>query len=320
MNKVIELGTILNNFKYNESEILDFLDKNTDKIILIEFSYVGMNNYYYIPSTFLWNNLFNTEEYSYIQVLKIINNIVLKMKNIKCICSMDLHEYTFYGGIAGITDYCKSHNIDFFLTWYEGSDVFEYIKIISMMKEINCDTQVITVPHLIDKSICKNYNEEKIYDILVYGDTTESVYPLRARVKKLLQTDYFKNIRVKIIEYKDGIFGEDLYKEINKSYLCLATCSIYNYLVSKYFEISANYSLIVGNMTEQGRDIFGDNFIEININDSDNVITNKIIDALKNKDDINKKTSINYENMQQNFSRDFFYDRIYNEIQKYKKL
>jgi hypothetical protein len=73
-------------------------------------------------------------------------------------------------------------------------------------------------------------------------------------------------------------------------------------------------------MTEQGRDIFGDNFIEININDSDNVITNKIIDALKNKDDINKKTSINYENMQQNFSRDFFYDRIYNEIQKYKKL
>ncbi len=119
--------------------------------------------------------------------------------------------------------------------------------------------------------------------------------------------------KIKIIEYGEAK-EEVLAKIINQSYLTIATCSQFNYLVKKYFEISAAKSLILGNMPKQGGSVFGDNYIKLHKSMTSDEIYNIIKSALDDKDNIIRMTNINYNMVHKEHKISQFHERLYRMI------
>ncbi|MCA9748906.1 MAG: glycosyltransferase, partial [Romboutsia sp.] len=94
------------------------------------------------------------------------------------------------------------------------------------------------------------------------------------------------------------------------SWLAIATPSEYDYLVAKYFEISACNTVVVGNMANSGRHIWNDNFIEINEKMSDIEIIETIKKALNDKKMIKDKAKIMYELIQTEYNMIKYAEKI----------
>jgi ribosomal protein L36 len=138
----------------------------------------------------------------------------------------------------------------------------------------------------IDPAIFRDYGLRKEYDLIVYGSTIRSSYPFRHRVCQLItRSGRFKVLHLKVKDalYNADICGEGLARKINQSWLGLATTSNFDYFVTKYFEIPACGSVVLGNMNEQGRAIFGDNYIHIDDSMTDNQILNVVTEALADR-------------------------------------
>jgi hypothetical protein len=178
----------------------------------------------------------------------------------------------------------------------------------------------------INTEIFQNYNLNKQYDILIYGnrnhinkieehypdqeykkkwedfnnkklDDKHYFYPLRIRIEKLLLKNKHK-YNLLILPNSGGIGCKPKYANkklaelINQSYLCLATSSRADILMHKYLEISASYSTILGNIPSDCEDLFKDNIVEINEWMSDDEILEIIDNALADKNkllEISKK-------------------------------
>ena len=193
-----------------------------------------------------------------------------------------MHDYTISNGYPEFFNYCKNIKIDYVISNY--SNNFEYDIIRNGLTNIRIP--IATIPNLINTNIFKNYNIDKCYDILIYGNMA-GCYPFRRRMLKILEENT-SNWKVRIIKFNE-LTTQELSKEINKSYLSVATKSIYDYLVCKYFEIPFSNSLIVGDMPIQGYEIFKEYYLDINNNMNDEEIICKITDFLNNKDMIIKK-------------------------------
>jgi hypothetical protein len=168
----------------------------------------------------------------------------------------------------------------------------------------------------INKERFKNYNQEKIYDILIYGtrkyiNSIEllnnadkeykqkwelhyqtqlpdkwSFYPIREKVEQLLINNPNK-YRVHIVPhaciFDAKIANEKLSQLINQSWLTLACSTRSDMPMAKYFEISGSYSGILGDIPSDYNDLFKDNIVEINEWMTDEEILNTIDVALENK-------------------------------------
>jgi hypothetical protein len=144
------------------------------------------------------------------------------------------------------------------------------------------------MPNVINSDIFKDYNHEKIYDILIYGSMA-ACYPFRKRLLNIIENNT-SNWKTRIIYIEDNIRGEHLAREINKSYLCVACDSIFNYFLNKYIEIPLANSLLIGSMPIQGNSLFDENsYIHIDNNMSDEEIINIINISLMDKQRIIEK-------------------------------
>ncbi|HEX7723769.1 MAG TPA: hypothetical protein VF397_16530 [Pyrinomonadaceae bacterium] len=157
----------------------------------------------------------------------------------------------------------------------------------------------------IDTDIFRDYGRRKKYDVIIYGSLTPSVYPFRRRVGKLLaESRQFKILHVKLKSerYRASICGKGLARKINKSWLGLATVSNFDYLVEKYFEIPACRSVVLGNMNQQGREVFGDNYIHIDDQMSDRQIVEVTRDALADREKLKHLADRMYGVMQSSYT------------------
>jgi hypothetical protein len=146
-------------------------------------------------------------------------------------------------------------------------------------------TQFLWTPHAINTSLFHDHGLEKQYDVLLYGNLTGHTYPFRTRLADLLSRS---NLHVRILahpgyypqqrlEAVELVTGAELSRVINQSRIAISTSSIYRCLMMKYFEIAASRCLIAGDMPEEGREIFGDDFLELSPEQSDG----EIIDSLR---------------------------------------
>ena len=163
----------------------------------------------------------------------------------------------------------------------------------------------------------KNYNQKKIYDILIYGTRKYENYIERHKADqdyKLKWEKYYKKnlpvkkkhnfypLRVKIenllLKHKDKynlrilknssimnstIANEDLSKLINQSWITMATSSRADIPMSKFFEIGASYSGIIGNIPSDYNDLFKNNILEVTEWMTDEEILSTIDKALEDK-------------------------------------
>lgn len=122
------------------------------------------------------------------------------------------------------------------------------------------------------------FNEVPRMRCLLSGSLNKDVYPLRS----LIVDKHCTNV-----DYKPPIYGGDVYAELLHSYFCCVTSSsIFNYVLSKYFEITAAGSLLLADETEDLKKVGFipyHHYIPIT---KENVFT-KITECLKNPSDYN---------------------------------
>jgi hypothetical protein len=182
--------------------------------------------------------------------------------------------------------------------------------------------QFLWVPHAVNTALFKNYRLPKVYDVLLYGITNAHTYPLRARIAQLLNKSALRFRWIPHPGYyplqgggNPGVVaGADLSREINQSWITIATSSIYQCLMMKYFEIAASYSLIAGDMPEEGQLIFGNDFIRLSNEQSDEQILSTLQRNLACKDRLLAMTNAAHRRITQNYSTDMFADRLLNDF------
>jgi hypothetical protein len=157
----------------------------------------------------------------------------------------------------------------------------------------------------IDPAFFRDYGLRKKYDVIIYGSRLPNAYPFRHRVAELLCQS--RQLKVLCVETKRGLYdaricGQGLARKINRSWLGLSTISNFDYLVGKYFEISACRSVVLGNMNSQGRAIFGDHYVHIDNQMTDNQILEVVSEALADPRRLSEYADHLYEVMQTSYT------------------
>ena len=234
----------------------------------------------------------------------------------------DMHEYTFIDdkelrkkalidnrpsehpdkGVKSFIKFLKMYNINYLISRCECK---EFYNILSAGK--NIINRYYYLPHHINSKHFRYYELNKDYDIIIYGATSKSTYPFRARLKNILLKSKF---RIKYIPKKNAIYGEELSKLLNRSWIGIATKSNFDYLVCKYFEISASKCVVAGDMPNQGKKIWKNNYIDLNNNMSDKEIIDKLSVYLNNKDKLVKIMDEMYKKVSSNYTYSNFTDKL----------
>jgi len=260
---------------------------------------------------------------------KNITNILKNNKNDKINIMLlgDMHSYTFsYNGKKGyeaLLLMLKKYDIKNII--FTVSFNTEYGKILPIIS--NQIDRCFIISHKIDPSIYYDYKLPKNYDILIYG-IISSAYPFRKRLFNILtKMKKTTQLRIRIIKKSENIKYKDLAKLINRSWICISTPSKFDYLVKKYFEIAACNSVVAGNMPIQGKQIFGNNYIPLSNNMSDQKIISILKSALKNKQNLKNMSKHMYSvihnkhivKRRQKIYSDIYYE-IINNIQRSENI
>jgi hypothetical protein len=169
------------------------------------------------------------------------------------------------------------------------------------------------IPHHIDTELYKDRGLPKIYDVLFYGNTNLERYPFRNRLRRLLEGS---RLKVRIIEHPGAhVFdeercSEELARMINQSEISIATPSTGDYLVAKYFEISAAGSVVAGKMATQGQHIWKQNYVQLEEDMSDLEILDRLSAALKDKDSLQRKRELMGQVVRQEYSLERYVERL----------
>ena len=292
INKIIENNKL---FKYidfeNLKEMNDYSDILNSEYIIFGWNMTPISKYYTTKYNYYKKYIKNLEDENFVN--KHLTKLLVHKK--KILLTQDLHRYDYKNGINGLIKYIKKNNFYAILTPYIDSINIKKIKSKTNIK-------ILHLPHFIDENFFKKMEMKKKYDVFIYGNIDKNHYPLRNRMKDIL-INLNKSNKIKLLYWdknlKNHYFKFDskksnikLSEQINQSWMTLCTISKYNFLVGKYFETSMSNSIVIGNMTKEGKKIWGNNYIHIDNNMSDIEIENIIINNLKNKDDIKKKINL----------------------------
>ncbi len=169
------------------------------------------------------------------------------------------------------------------------------------------------IPHHIDTELYKDRELPKIYDVLFYGNTNPERYPFRNRLQRLLASS---GLKVRIIDHPGAhVFDEErcaegLARIINQSEISIATPTAGDYLVAKYFEISAAGSVIAGKMPTQGRHIWKEHYVQLEEDMSDVEILGRLTAALKDRDSLQRNRQVMGQVIRQEYSLDRYVERL----------
>lgn len=277
---------IYNNYIY------DFVDINYIEYINIELYELIIIDQYSIPIDNLHKKTIKYSIYNIINILKKAKKIYIMTED------MDSNTYNNYNELKYLLN---NTNVCCLITYYNNTMLKKILKLKKGLLYYH-------LPHHINTHIYKNYNSKKNIDILFYGSKTKSLYPMRLRLWIILFYKLSKKYNVKIIKhpgyynYDNNKCGIELAKLINQSWITIATTSIFNRTLAKYFEISACNSTILGTSNEFIDKIWGTNIIKINKNMSDMKIIETIEIYLKNKNKLNTMSNNMYNIIHNNYN------------------
>ena len=252
-------------------------------------------------------------------------NIIANCKNI-CLLTRDLHEWTFFSkgklrnkmvqeshrlgipyvptdnigiGYQSLNILLNKYNIKNIISIY---DCTEFNNLVNYT-----NSRPYILPLHVDTNIFKNMQIQRDIDILIYGSDCYQIYPLRNRLKQTVSKMNVKSHIIKSTEkYHKDTFDDGLAKLLNRSWLCVCTCSVFDYLVLKYFEASACGAVVIGNMASQGKPIWQDNYIDVPPASTDEQISNIILDALSNKEKLSAMSKIMSDKIIQEYNYDAY--------------
>jgi len=164
------------------------------------------------------------------------------------------------------------------------------------------DIPIYYWPHYIDPNEHRDWGLPKSYDVCVYGASNEAIYPLRVRLRRLLESGP-NGLRVRIVQLDEGLRGARLSRVINQSWLTVAdTAGATDRFVAKYVEIPLSGSGIVGNIPTRHRELFAGQVVEVTPHMSDQEMLAAIMDALADRDRLSRMTRSLRAEMLQRFT------------------
>ena len=160
---------------------------------------------------------------------------------------------------------------------------------------------------------------DKKWDILFYGNTLPKVYPFRNRLYRLFSKNtHLFNIKLISSTKKGRIGGKDLQLLINQSWLSIATKSIQNDLLAKYYEIPMYGSVLCGDYPDiETEQTIKQNMIYIDNDMSNTEILDIIKSALDNKEKLIEMQNKGTEYIKNNYSLSNgakHFDTLINEV------
>lgn len=264
--------------------------KNIDKDeITITYYNIGNNNIHIDPKDYdiaLFGcrsiYLYKVYKSKVKEELKKKFELIVNCVKTKFFIIQDMHQKT-YGSIEQLCTILNQYNFNIIFTFYDNAEA-------RLIRRLTPQCKYYHLPHHIDINIFKNYNENnniKDIDILLFGSVHPKHYPFRKRLFDLILNNKDKFSNIYFIEYDSSVFNPShcesgLSKLLNRSKICIATKSRYDYLVGKYFEIPASNCLIAGDIPRDGRDLFKGNILELTNTMGDDEIISILDECLNN--------------------------------------
>jgi len=224
----------------------------------------------------------------------------------RCVILEDMHKNTFKGGVELFCEHLDQY-YNYVLVTYDCEEL-EYIQ--SRCPNIR---RFFVLPHFIDTETFRDYGLEKVWDILLYGNMRVEHYPFRSRLKNLLSES---DLSLKIVDhpgyenYDPSVCGAGLARMINQSKITITTPAYSDYLVAKFYEISAAKCMIAGKMATEGEAIWQDHYIRLDEDMSDIDILERLKQALADEDRLEASINHMYENVQTKHGMDKFQEAL----------
>ena len=151
--------------------------------------------------------------------------------------------------------------------------------------------------------------------MLLFGSQESKYYPFRSRLSKLFGNT--NGINFKLVRPSGKYWGKKLSELINQSWLTVSTTSVYDYLVCKYFEISASNSVVLGNLDNIGKTIWNNSdYINIEPNMSDSQIVKIVKKSLDDKNNLLKIGERMGKKIRDNFSTESYVTKLVEIIRR----
>lgn len=174
------------------------------------------------------------------------------------------------------------------------------------------NTRFVWVPTAVRTDVFRDYGLDKTNDVLFYGAAYDW-YPLRVRLLRLLEDlAQARSLRVKIVPHpgywddgyvpQDGHYvGEKLARDINRSWITIATGSAHGCLFAKHLEIAAAKSFAAGSLPDAARPFFGQGFADLDVKE-DGDIVDRLHALLSDKDELTARTEEGHRRIRAGFS------------------
>jgi hypothetical protein len=188
----------------------------------------------------------------------------------------DLRDASLYGGVAGTCE-CLDRHFHHLISTYDCDALREIAGRCASLRGVS------VLPHHVNTAVFTDLGLGKTIDVLLYGNVDRPYYGFRWRLYALIEARLPNVRRVEHPSYRrfdPQRCGDGLARLINQSRLAVAATTSDDYLVAKYFEISACGTVLAGSMPAQGRPIWGDDYVRLDEAMSDDEIVGCLRDAL----------------------------------------
>ncbi|MAH49186.1 hypothetical protein CMI37_25400 [Candidatus Pacearchaeota archaeon] len=169
-------------------------------------------------------------------------------------------------------------------------------------RKLHKPVDFINIPHCADRSVFKDYKLPKAHDVLLVGAINVATklgqhYPLRQKMLDVL-AEMSDDYKVGVFQHPGYILGDahknayavDFAKAINSSRICVTCSGMPKSRFGKYVEIPACRTAIAADIPDEEQETFKKFIIEINVNDSNITIINKLKKYLDDEEELKKTT------------------------------
>lgn len=217
----------------------------------------------------------------------------------------DAHEKSFKGGHEAMRNFISrwAHYVILVYRSEAGARLLEGCPV----------RKVYELPHHINMDIFRDYGLEKRRDVLLYGRTRPEHYPFRHRLAQLLPRS---GLKVEILPHptqvtgEEGVVGEALARRINESWLTIATRTRHDIFLAKYLEIAASGGVVAGDMPTRAQEIWGSNYVNLDMGMSDAEIIKTLQDALRDREALKRMAAAMYEPIRKAYTYDLYVSRL----------
>lgn len=314
MSEIFIIGAmsgLKNRLDNNQYKLLKYISENSkNNVTLYEHDRLDDIKKNMTDDTILYFMCFSPEWVDEFPNIKIYD-----LWDLKCVCGYKCVGKNKRCGFLPILNYIKSHN--FYSIWSR-FDTY-------MTQYHFKDMRWCKFGYYIDENVFKDWDEEKEYDILMYGNVHNKIYPLRNRLYVLLNNS--ERFNVKTIPYSSRlrkakmlVSGKELAKLINKSWMTISTKASIDAFLQKYYEIAMSKSAVCGDFPDLEMDQFlKHNMVHVTMDMSDEDILDTIERHLSDKKRLSDMIDKCYAHFMKNYTfdcgaRDF--DRLIKHLQQ----